>query len=40
VIRLTAGDPGGRLGSLFVDSGGPGTDGVGEQRFAGLFAHA
>jgi pimeloyl-ACP methyl ester carboxylesterase len=30
VIKLPATDPGRRLGSLFVNFGGPGTDGVGE----------
>ncbi|MDQ7803323.1 alpha/beta hydrolase [Amycolatopsis sp. A133] len=38
VIRLPAGDPGRRLGSLFVNFGGPGTDGVGElTRFAARY---
>ncbi|WP_244211293.1 alpha/beta hydrolase [Amycolatopsis kentuckyensis] len=38
VIRLPAGDPGRRLGSLFFDFGGPGTDGVGElTRFAARY---
>jgi pimeloyl-ACP methyl ester carboxylesterase len=38
VIRLPASDPGRRLGSLFVNFGGPGTDGVGElTRFASRF---
>ncbi|MET8850574.1 alpha/beta hydrolase [Amycolatopsis sp. NPDC004625] len=38
VIRLPAGDPGRRLGSLFFNFGGPGTDGVGElTRFAARY---
>ncbi|WP_372668025.1 alpha/beta hydrolase [Amycolatopsis kentuckyensis] len=38
VIRLPAGDPGRRLGSLFFNFGGPGTDGVGElTRFADRY---
>ncbi|MEV6448521.1 hypothetical protein [Amycolatopsis sp. NPDC051716] len=38
VIRLAAGDPARRLGSLFVNFGGPGTDGVGElTRFAARY---
>jgi hypothetical protein len=38
VIRLPAGDPGHRLGSLFFNFGGPGTDGVGElTRFAARY---
>jgi pimeloyl-ACP methyl ester carboxylesterase len=38
VIRLPAGDPARRLGSLFVNFGGPGTDGVGElTRFAARY---
>ncbi|MFI5586669.1 alpha/beta hydrolase [Amycolatopsis sp. NPDC051758] len=38
VIRLPASDPGRRLGSLFFNFGGPGTDGVGElTRFASRY---
>ncbi|HEY3467295.1 MAG TPA: alpha/beta hydrolase [Amycolatopsis sp.] len=38
VIRLPASDPGRRLGSLFFNFGGPGTDGVGElTRFAARY---
>ncbi|MGW4523445.1 alpha/beta hydrolase [Amycolatopsis sp. NPDC004378] len=38
VIRRPAGDPGRRLGSLFFNFGGPGTDGVGElTRFADRY---
>ncbi|MCR6482606.1 alpha/beta hydrolase [Amycolatopsis sp. OK19-0408] len=38
VIRLPASDPGRRLGSLFFNFGGPGTDGVGElTRFADRY---
>ncbi|MDX3190132.1 alpha/beta hydrolase [Streptomyces sp. MN03-5084-2B] len=38
VIRRPADDPGRRLGSLFVNFGGPGTDGVGElTRFAARY---
>ncbi|MGK3203685.1 alpha/beta hydrolase [Amycolatopsis sp. MEPSY49] len=38
VIRLPAGDPARRLGSLFFNFGGPGTDGVGElTRFADRY---
>jgi pimeloyl-ACP methyl ester carboxylesterase len=38
VIRLPAGDPGRRLGSLFFNFGGPGADGVGElTRFAARY---
>ncbi|MDS0138553.1 MULTISPECIES: alpha/beta hydrolase [unclassified Amycolatopsis] len=38
VVRLPAGDPGRRLGSLFFNFGGPGTDGVGElTRFAARY---
>ncbi|KDN16040.1 alpha/beta hydrolase [Amycolatopsis rifamycinica] len=38
VIRLPASDPGRRLGSLFVNFGGPGADGVGElTRFAARY---
>jgi pimeloyl-ACP methyl ester carboxylesterase len=38
VIRLPASDPGRRIGSLFFNFGGPGTDGVGElTRFAARY---
>ncbi|MFB9684255.1 alpha/beta hydrolase [Amycolatopsis plumensis] len=38
VIRLPSTDPGRRLGSLFFNFGGPGTDGVGElTRFAARY---